>query len=172
MIKLIVAFDEARGIGFRGRLPWRLPEDLRHFREATLGHAVVMGRRTFESIGRPLPGRRNIVLSRGPPSLPGVEAAASLEESFLLAGGDCWVIGGASVYERALPCSALVLASVVRGVHEADAFFPELGEAEWSCREVRAYDAFAVRLYERRAGDGGRGREGGVPPAGAVGEVG
>src|SRR3954471_16431309 len=96
-ITLVVAMDAKRGIGVDNRLPWHLPEDLAHFKRVTLGHPIIMGRKTFDSIGRPLPGRRHIVVPRNAGwSHAGVEVAGSLQEATTLAGGEqASIIGGA-----------------------------------------------------------------------------
>ena len=128
----IVAIAYDRVIGFENRLPWRLPADLRRFKEATMGHPVVMGRRTFESIGRPLPGRPNIVVTRqaGFAVPEGVRVATSPEDAFRLAAGldrRVFVIGGERVFEAALPRAREVLATLVYHPFRGDAFFPPLG---------------------------------------------
>jgi dihydrofolate reductase len=128
-----------RVIGKDGTLPWRIPEDLKHFRRVTMGHAVVMGHRTHESIGRPLPGRRNLVLSRRRGlELPGCEVVPDLDTALERAreGGDemPMVIGGASVYEEALPKATDLFITEVSIEVEGDTFFPQVDLAEF--REV------------------------------------
>lgn len=124
--KAIAAMSENRVIGCENRIPWHLPEDFKWFKRMTIGQVVVMGRKTFESIGRPLPNRETIILSRAGFVHPGVRTVSSLEE--LNPEGDprSWFIcGGAAVYEQALPrCSDLYLTLIKRQV-EGDAFFPE-----------------------------------------------
>ena len=105
-VSLVVAADEEGGIGRGGGLPWHLPADLKHFRALTMGKPVIMGRRTWESIGRPLPGRRNVVVSRQPSlQVPGCEVAGSLDDALRLAddAAEACVIGGAEIYRLALP---------------------------------------------------------------------
>lgn len=129
-IAIIVAVSRNGVIGRDGGLPWRLPGDLRRFRALTLGKTVVMGRRTHESIGRPLPGRRNIVLTRGAPDLPpGVEAAADLRSALDRAretcgGGEVFVIGGAEVYREALAVADVIHMTLVDADVEGTAGFP------------------------------------------------
>jgi len=133
MLSLICAMGRNREIGVGGGLPWVLPGDLARFRELTTGHAVIMGRRTHESIGRPLPGRRNIVLSRRPGyTATGCEVFSSLEAAVRAArespGGDgeLFVIGGAEVYRLAMPLAGrLYLTLVDDSPAGADAFFPD-----------------------------------------------
>lgn len=135
---LVVAVARNGGIGFKNALPWRIPEDLKRFKAVTLGHAVVMGRATHESIGRPLPERRNVVVSRTATVIPGCEVARSLEEALTLArttDAMPMVIGGAQLYAEAMPLAThLFLTEVERDV-EADTFFPAWERREW--REVK-----------------------------------
>ena len=139
MISLIVAAADDGVIGRQGQLPWHLPADLKHFKARTLGRPVVMGRRTFESIGRPLPGRANIVLTTRPdwPAPAGVLLARSLPEALALAatqpgGAEVCVIGGGEIYRQALPAADVVyLTEVHTSVPDGDAFFPTLPPAEW-----------------------------------------
>lgn len=145
-IAIIVAYDRQRAIGHAGGLPWHLPDDLRHFKALTLGQRVLMGRRTFESIGRPLPGRENWVLSRDPSwSHPGAETLcdwrAALDRHH---DGTLWVIGGGEIYRLALPQADRIEATEVdAAVPAADAWFPEIVEGEWmiSAREHHPADA-------------------------------
>jgi dihydrofolate reductase len=131
---LIVAYDRARAIGTEGRLPWHLPDDLKRFKALTLGHTIVMGRKTFESIGRPLPGRRNFVLSTNPEwTAPGVSCCRDLDqvlESHL--DGLLWVIGGGQIYAAALPVVTRIEATEVDvRVDAADAWFPAIDASQW-----------------------------------------
>lgn len=134
---LIVAMDEQRGIGKAGTLPWHLPEDLRHFRDTTLNHTVVMGHRTFHSIGRALPKRTNIVISRDGVDKfpPGVIVTNELRHALSLASRapeqKVFVIGGASVYEQALGIASELIVTHVPGVYDCDRFFPEIDLTEW-----------------------------------------
>lgn len=133
----MVAADEAGGIGIAGGLPWHLPEDLKRFKRLTLGKPVIMGRRTHESIGRPLPGRHNVVVSRRPGlAIEGCSVVASLEAALDAAGAvpEACVIGGAQLYREALPLADLVHLTRVHARVTADTFLPPLDSAEW--REV------------------------------------
>lgn len=137
MIELVVARSSNGVIGRDGDLPWRLPTDLKHFKEITTGGSatVVMGRKTWESLPesfRPLPGRRNIVLSSNPGfGAEGAEVMASLGEAVEASGGECFVIGGGATYEEALPLAGVVHVTEVRAEVEGDTFFPALDPAEW-----------------------------------------
>jgi len=134
-VSIIVAHGQALAIGARNRIPWSVPEDMHHFRDTTRGHAVVMGRSTWESIGRPLPGRLNIVLSRlGVTGLPqGVVHARSWHDVFATMEGlpdreETFIIGGALVYQQALPmASRLVVTEIDVDVPDADARMPPYG---------------------------------------------
>jgi dihydrofolate reductase len=145
MVSIIVAAAENGVIGRQGQLPWQLPADLQHFKALTLGHPIVMGRRTFESIGRALPGRTNIVVTGQPawPAPAGVLVAHSLPEALALAaqqpgGEDVCIIGGGEIYRQALPATDVVhLTEVHTTVPDGDAFFPKLPPTTWR-EETRA----------------------------------
>ena len=132
MINMVVAYDRERGIGKDNGLPWSLdalPTDLRHFKALTLGHAIVMGRKTYESIGRPLPGRRNIVVTRhAGMSHPDVEYAPSLDAAIAQAGNatEVDIIGGGEIFRQAVPLADRVYATEVDGDFSCDTTFPEL----------------------------------------------
>ena len=134
MISLIAAMDRNRLIGNNNQLPWHLPADFAHFKAVTMGKPIVMGRKTWESIGRPLPGRTNIVLSRNPDlQLDGAQCASSLAEARALASDspELMVIGGSVVYELAMPEAQRLYITHVDGEFEGDAWFPLIGD-EWS----------------------------------------
>jgi dihydrofolate reductase len=133
---IVVATDSQRGIGINNALPWRLPEDLAHFKRTTSGHPIVMGRKTFDSIGRPLPNRRNIVITRNPEwRHEGVEAVSSLQAAIELAATEqIFVIGGAQIYAEALPYTDTLIVTEIGKSFACDAFFPEISPEEW--REV------------------------------------
>jgi dihydrofolate reductase len=134
-LTLIAAVAKNGVIGANGGIPWHLPEDFAHFKATTLGHTLVMGRATYESIGRALPGRTTIVLTRDPDwHADGVTTAASIEEALALAQGDVYVAGGAAVYEAALPYADEQVLSEVHLEPEGDTFYPELDPSTW--REV------------------------------------
>ncbi|MFT8871228.1 MAG: dihydrofolate reductase [Sporolactobacillus sp.] len=133
MISIILAVDRNGLIGRDGSLPWHLPEDLQYFRKQTLGYPVIMGRKTYEAIGHPLPGRRNIVLSRTQ-SLAGVETAASADA--LLTGGitfgqNCFVIGGASVFDAFWPFADRFYVTKIDAEFEGDTFFHFVPDKSW-----------------------------------------
>ncbi|MGB5081437.1 MAG: dihydrofolate reductase [Burkholderiales bacterium] len=135
---LIAAVARNRVIGRDNRIPWRLPEDLKHFRKLTLGHAVIMGRKTFESIlafsGKPLPGRDNIVITRSREwSGSGCRIAHSLEEAIAAVPErrDAFVIGGAEIYSLALPAASRLYLTEIARDFAGDAFFPEFDRSRW-----------------------------------------
>lgn len=131
---LVAAMAHNGAIGHRGGMPWHLPADLGHFKAVTVGHPIVMGRRTFESIGRALPGRRNVVVSRSRPDLPdGVIVAGRLDEA-LEACGDAeqiMVIGGGEIYRAAMPNARRMELTLIDADIEADTFFPEWSLDQW-----------------------------------------
>ncbi len=135
-MKAIVAMSRNRAIGMEGKMPWHLPEDLQFFKRTTLGQIVVMGRRTYESIGRPLPGRENLVLTSGP-EIPGVRTVRSLDEIPRAStdGKEIFVIGGALLYRALLPeCSEVFLTQINREI-AGDTFLPEF-EADFPVRTL------------------------------------
>lgn len=136
----IVAMGRNGEIGFNGDMPWHLPEDLKHFKELTTGHPVIMGRTTWLSIPRrPLPGRRNIVLSNNPDFIPeGAEKAGSLESAIALCPPPetPFIIGGGKVYAEALPrLTKIFVTRIEADFPEADTYFPTLDAKEWKCAE-------------------------------------
>lgn len=127
-LALIVAVARNGVIGRDGGLPWHLSEDLKHFKKTTLGHAILMGRKTHESIGRALPGRRNIVITSSDVAFDGCETATSLREAIALARATdpCpFVIGGASVYEEAIPLATEIHLTRIDEAYEGDVYFPD-----------------------------------------------
>jgi dihydrofolate reductase len=129
IISIIAAISERGVIGYRGVIPWDIPADRRRFRELTMGHPLIMGRKTYESIGRPLPGRRNIVLSRQPDyKAAGCVIYGSLDEA-LLACADCgevFICGGEELYRNVLPLADNIFLTIVHADPEGDAFFPPI----------------------------------------------
>jgi dihydrofolate reductase len=160
-VSLIVAAAENGVIGRQNDLPWRLSADLRRFKELTMGHAVIMGRKTYESIGRPLPGRRMIVISRQPGySAPGIETATGFEKALAIAKahneGEVFVIGGAAIFELAAPLAERLYLTRVHANVPGDVFFPPVDPAAWRLLESQPHPAdeknefpFTFQRYER-----------------------
>lgn len=154
MRTVIVAAVGRNGvIGVDGGLPWSIPEDLARFKRITMGHALVMGRSTFESIGRPLPGRTNIVLTRNEEwSHEGVEVAGSLDVAFEIArarGQDAFVVGGSEVYQTALDVTDTLELTEVDAAPEGDTWFPSVNWSEWQETARETHDGFSFVTYER-----------------------
>lgn len=132
-LTIVVAIDANRGIGINNNLPWRLPEDLAHFKRTTMGHPVIMGRKTFDSIGRPLPNRRNIVITRNADwKHDGVESVDSLDAAIALVGDTpACIIGGGQIFAEALlRCERMVVTEIDK-TFDCDAFFPEIHPKLW-----------------------------------------
>jgi dihydrofolate reductase len=165
---LVVAIAENGVIGRDGRLPWRLRSDLRHFRDLTLGHPVVMGRKTYDAIGKPLSDRTNIVVTRDPAfAAPGVVVAHSLDAALAVARGDArrravadiMVIGGADLYGQTIERAARLEVTRVHALPEGDSVFPPIDPARW--REIQRCEhpsgpdddaAFTTSIFERLSG--------------------
>ncbi|CAN5751495.1 dihydrofolate reductase [soil metagenome] len=132
-ITIIVATDLLGGIGIANQLPWHLPEDLAHFKRTTSGHGIIMGRKTFDSIGRALPNRRNIVISRNPDwRHDGVECVTTLTEALALMGTeDVYIVGGAQIYALALPLATTLMVTEIQQQFACDAFFPSISPQDW-----------------------------------------
>lgn len=150
-LALIVAMAENRVIGINNNLPWHLSEDLKYFRRVTMGKPIIMGRKTFESIGRPLPGRTNIIVSRNPDyQAEGIKVVHSLKAAKELADNICFidgmdeamVIGGAELYEQALPEADRIYLTQVHAEVHGDAWFPAFDRGQW--RQVAREDFKAV----------------------------
>ncbi len=146
-------------IGVDNALPWRLPSDMRHFKELTLGHTVIMGRKTFDSMGQPLVERRNVVISRDPDlEYGGADVVSSLDDALGLAAGEdeVFVAGGAEIYRIALSRADRIYLTVVHAEVEGDTRFPEFHVEEWRLAEDERHEAderhehaFSFRLYVR-----------------------
>lgn len=156
-ITIIVARAANGVIGHGNRLPWHLPEDLKHFKATTLGHAVLMGRRTFESIGKPLPNRRNLVLTRQPDwQAAGCERVGSLAEAIARCAdaSELFIAGGDEVYRQALTIADRAIVTELDIEPEGDAFFASLDEYRWTVTDSHSYEAtnglrYRITHYER-----------------------
>jgi len=150
-ITVLAAVGANLAIGRDSNMPWHLPQDLAHFKATTMGHTMVMGRKTYDSIGRALPGRRTIVITRQAGwHAPSVEVAHSLPEALALAGpADVFVVGGSDVYRQALPFADQMLLTELEQSPEADAFFPTFTPDDWRETAREAHEGFAFVTYER-----------------------
>jgi len=167
-VSLVVAAARNGVIGHRGRIPWRLPDDQRFFKRLTTGHCVVMGRKTFESIGRPLPDRENLVLSRQEQGLGGAgtdgrgitllpDLSAALDRARKGGFAECFVIGGEGLYREALPIADRIYCTRVEAEPEGDVLFPAIDESQWRCldrdphpADARHAHAFTIETWERK----------------------
>ncbi len=150
---IIAAMTRNRVIGRDHTLPWHLPEDLALFKRLTLGHTVLMGSRTFASIGRPLPGRRNLVVSRTQGATPGVEVCPSFETALKAARADdrkLFFIGGRSIYQSALALADAMHISWIHQDHPGNVFFPEFDQDAWQLEATKEYPDFTHAYYLRR----------------------
>ena len=138
MIKIIAAVGRGRELGANNALLWNLPGDMKFFRETTRGQTVIMGRLTYESIGRPLPNRRNIVITSHGENMPaGVEVCGSLDEAISLANGDAFIIGGARVYKDAIALAdEIILTEIDADFPQADVYFPEFDKTGWTAEII------------------------------------
>jgi dihydrofolate reductase len=151
-IVLVAAVADNGVIGRDGDIPWHLPEDLRHFREVTTGHTVVMGRVTYQSIGRPLPNRTNIVITRDPAwAAEGVTVVGSLGEALTTGGAEqVMVMGGAQVYEAAMPLADAQVLTEVHQSPDGDTFYPAFDRSEWHETLREPHDGYDFVWLERR----------------------
>jgi len=157
-VSLIVAMARNRVIGRDGRLPWRLPADQQRFKALTMGHHIIMGRKTWESIGRALPGRTSVVVTRNKAyAAAGAAVVGSLAEALTLARGDpeAFVIGGGELYGEALPLAKRIYLTELEDDYPGDAFFPPLAQAEWRAVQREEHPAQSAEpgwnfvVYER-----------------------
>lgn len=154
IISMIAAMGANRVIGRDNKMPWHLPADLRHFKQVTLGKPVIMGRKTFESIGRPLPGRRNIVISRtAPADCKGAEWVSSVEQALTMLAdqSEVMVIGGGEIYRQCLPLAQRLYLTEIDMTTEGDAFFPDYQQhGQWQLTEDVLYSADEHNAYNCR----------------------
>ena len=160
IISIIAAMDKNRLIGSDNGLPWHLPADFKHFKEVTLGKPVLMGRKTFESIGRPLPGRKNIVISRSGFSADGIDVVDSIDSGLELVedAEEVMIIGGANIYEQMISRAEKMYLTFVDADCKGDAWFPEINQLEWDVLDQKNFKAdeknnfnFSVVAYQRKS---------------------
>jgi len=143
IISIMVAIAENHAIGKNNQLLWHLPADLKHFKDTTSGHTVIMGRKTFDSVGKPLPNRRNIVITRNTElQMPGVEVVSDLESAIALCNHDdeVFIVGGAQIYRMAMGITDKIYLTVVKGNFEADTFFPPIDPNFWKETEKVSFE--------------------------------
>ncbi|WP_256006934.1 MULTISPECIES: dihydrofolate reductase [Pedobacter] len=160
IVSAVVAISENRAIGKDNQLLWHLPKDLKHFKKITSGHTVIMGRKTYDSVGKPLPNRRNIVITRRTDlEIEGAEVVSSLDAALELCRHETevFIIGGAEIYKLALQRTDRIYLTTVHETYDADAFFPELNETLWKETESQRHEAddrhsvaFTFSTLERR----------------------
>ncbi len=149
-LSLIVAFAKNRVIGHNNTLPWHLPEDLKRFRALTMGHHIIMGRKTYESLGRLLPGRTTIIITRNKDfKVEGALIAHSLKTALVLASGDAepFIIGGAELYKEGLKLATKLYVTEVHGEFVGDAFFSEIDLSHWNLSEKKHHTAASGLEY-------------------------
>ena len=160
IISLIAAMDRNRLIGRSNGMPWHLPADFKHFKSITLGKPLIMGRKTFESIGKPLPGRKNIVVSRAGFEAEGIVTVATIEQALLQAdeAAEVMIIGGATLYQQFIPNAQRLYLTHVEGEFDGDTWFPEFDSRDWKvistaeyAKDERNNHAFTIKNYERTA---------------------
>jgi dihydrofolate reductase len=157
-ITLVVAMDAQRGIGVDNKLPWHLPEDLAHFKRVTLGRPIIMGRKTFDSIGRPLPKRRNIVVTRNAAwQHEGVDVALSLPDAIAMVGAEeASIIGGAQIFTESMALADRMIVTEIDHVFACDTYFPSIDASKWieTAREKHHSEAngfdYSFVTYEKR----------------------
>lgn len=142
-ISAVVAIAENHAIGKNNQLLWYLPNDLKHFKQITSGHTVIMGRKTYDSVGKPLPNRRNIVITRQNIMIPGCEVVNSVNAALALctAEDEVFIIGGAEIYKMAMPLTNRIYLTIVHRSFEADAYFPQINIQEWEEIERADFEA-------------------------------
>ncbi len=132
-VTIVVAISQNHAIGKNNQLLWNLPRDLKHFKDITTGHTVIMGRKTYDSVGKPLPKRRNIIITRQNITIEGCEVVSSIEDALALCADEeeVFVVGGAEIYRQAMHLVNRIYLTIVKKDFEADSFFPPIDEKEW-----------------------------------------
>jgi dihydrofolate reductase len=162
LLSIISAMDLQRVIGLKNKLPWHLPADLWYFKNKTWGKSIIMGRHTFESIGKPLPGRNNIIVSTQMTNALGCKVVSSFSEALLWTAGEneVFVIGGASLYRQALTCAQRMYITLIHAYFAGDTYFPQWDPKEWQeiNRQVFEPDArnpyhYSFLTFERKQGN-------------------
>ena len=153
MINIIVAMDKNRVIGKNNQLPWHISDELKNFKKFTTGNTILMGRKTFESIGRPLPNRNNVVISTSLQPTEGIDVCKNIEEGITKAKSyekDIFIIGGAQIYKQMLPLVEKMYISYIKKEYDGDVFFPEFDENEWQIESRQDFPEFELVIYVRK----------------------
>jgi dihydrofolate reductase len=134
IVSIVVAIAENNAIGNNNQLLWHLPADLKHFKNITTGHTVIMGRKTYDSVGKPLPNRRNIIITRQDISIAGCQVVKSIEDALALAAGEqeVFIVGGAEIYKQSIHLTDRIYLTIVHQKFDADTFFPEIDYNDWT----------------------------------------
>ncbi|RVT98097.1 dihydrofolate reductase [Mucilaginibacter limnophilus] len=137
---IIVAISQNYAIGKNNQLLWHMPHDLKHFKETTSGHTVIMGRKTFDSVGKPLPRRRNIVITRQHIEIAGCEVVSSIDDAIELCKDEeeVFIVGGAEIYRQSMGITNRIYLTIIHHIFEADTFFPEIDYSQW--KEIKRED--------------------------------
>jgi dihydrofolate reductase len=133
IVSIVVAISENHAIGKDNKLLWHLPNDLKHFKAITSGHTIIMGRKTYESVGRPLPNRRNIVITRQNIAIDGCEVAGSIDGALALCADEAevFIVGGAEIYKQSMQLTDRIYLTIVHQEFDGDSYFPEIDSSEW-----------------------------------------
>jgi len=146
MISIVAAMDKNQVIGEDNKIPWTIPNEMKKFKQLTSGNTIVMGRKTFESIGKPLPDRNNVVLSTTMQPTEGITVCRSIED---IPKNNIFVIGGSQVYKQAIPLASKMYISYVKKKYKGDAFFPKFNKAEWRVESREDHPEFELVVYVR-----------------------
>lgn len=153
---LIAAMDRNRVIGYKNKIPWHIPEEMRYFKETTMGHGLIMGRKTFDSIGTALPGRQNVVISTNRSlSIPGCRVAHTLAEAIAYCKNQekVFIIGGRIIFQEAMSQADTILLSIIHNTYEGDTFFPTIPAEEFkllSEKQMGTEPPFTLQTYQRK----------------------
>jgi dihydrofolate reductase len=141
-ITIVVAIAQNHAIGKNNQLLWNLPKDLKHFKDITTGHTVIMGRKTYDSVGKPLPKRRNIIITRQDIAIEGCEVVPSIEDALALCADEeeVFIVGGAEIYRQSMHLTNRIYLTIVKKDFEADSFFPPIDDKEWKTIEKEDFE--------------------------------
>jgi dihydrofolate reductase len=148
-VSIVVAIAKNNAIGKDNQLLWHLPKDLKHFKEITSGHTIIMGRKTYESVGKPLPNRRNIIITRQNIAINGCEVVNSIDEALKLCTGEeeVFIVGGAEIYKQAMALTDRIYLTIVHQPFDGDTYFPEIKEDIWKETEREDHETDEKHLF-------------------------